>query len=90
MIKAFAQSYPERVIFPLTAGLLPWKKFPEAFLKDRSDVYSCLYLLLYPSDPSGIVFWREDQCGRDDGASAHSPQLTFIQPRGSLKMKSIP
>lgn len=38
MIKAFAQNYPEKSVFPLAAGLLPWNKFPEGFLKDRSDV----------------------------------------------------
>lgn len=38
MIKAFTQSYPEKVLFPLAVGLSPWQKFPPAFLKDRSDV----------------------------------------------------
>lgn len=38
MIKAFAQSYTDKMVFPLAAGMLPWEKLPEAFLKDRSDV----------------------------------------------------
>jgi len=37
MIKAFAQNYPERVLFPLGAALLPWQKFQPSFVKDRSD-----------------------------------------------------
>lgn len=38
MIKAFAKNYPEKALFPLAAGLLPWQKFGPAFLKDRGDV----------------------------------------------------
>ena len=38
MVKAFAQNYPEKSVFPLAVGLLPWHKFPENFLKDRGDV----------------------------------------------------
>jgi glutathione S-transferase len=37
MIKAFAQNYPERALFPLAAALLPWQKFQPSFVKDRSD-----------------------------------------------------
>lgn len=49
MIKAFAQSYPEKTLFPLAVALLPWQKFPESFVKDRSEVriqYTLSLLLL--------------------------------------------
>ncbi|KAF7977663.1 hypothetical protein HWV62_3100 [Athelia sp. TMB] len=36
MIKAF-QTYTDKMVFSLAAGQLPWNKFPEAFLKDRSE-----------------------------------------------------
>lgn len=57
MIKAFAQSYPDKSVFPLAAGLLPWKNFPESFLKDRSDVCPfhmlCRVRLPYKAQYSG-------------------------------------
>jgi len=37
MIKAFAQNYPQRALFPLGAALLPWQNFQPSFVKDRSD-----------------------------------------------------
>lgn len=38
MIAAFAMSYSDRSLFPLAAALLPYKKFPESFIADRSAV----------------------------------------------------
>ena len=38
LIKAFAMSYTDRTVFPLEAALLPYQKFPTAFLEDRSAV----------------------------------------------------
>lgn len=38
MIKAFAMSYADRVLFPLAAENLPYGKFPPAFIKDRTAV----------------------------------------------------
>lgn len=40
IIKAFAMAYTDRMLFPLAAGLLPYKKFPKAFIDDRSAVRS--------------------------------------------------
>lgn len=41
MAKALAMFYLDRAVFPLAAASLPYSKFPESFLKDRSDV-SCV------------------------------------------------
>jgi len=41
MVKALVMYYFDRTVFSLAAASLPYNKFPEAFLKDRSDV-SCL------------------------------------------------
>ena len=41
MVKTLAMHYFDRAVFPLAASSMPYNKFPEAFLKDRSDV-SCL------------------------------------------------
>lgn len=40
MIKAFARSYAEAVLFSPVVGLMPWTKVPDAFLKDRAAVSS--------------------------------------------------
>jgi len=37
MIKTLVLYYFDRAVFPLTALSLPFRKFPEAFLKDRAD-----------------------------------------------------
>lgn len=42
MVKAFAMYYADRAVFPIASSTLPYDKFPESFLKDRSDV-SILY-----------------------------------------------
>jgi glutathione S-transferase len=44
LIKALVMFYVDRVVFPLLAPALPFKKFSESFLKDRSDV--CLLFSL--------------------------------------------
>lgn len=44
MIKAF-QTYTDKMVFSLAGGQLPWNKFPEAFLKDRSEV--CAFALIH-------------------------------------------
>ncbi|KAF9483926.1 hypothetical protein BDN70DRAFT_873039 [Pholiota conissans] len=36
LIKAFAKSYAETVLFGPAANLIPWEAIPEAFVKDRS------------------------------------------------------
>ena len=46
MVKTFVMYYIDRAVFPLATSSLPYNKFPEAFLKDRSDV-SCLLLSLW-------------------------------------------
>ncbi len=36
MIKAFAKSYAETVLFGPAVTMIPWTTLPEAFIKDRS------------------------------------------------------
>ena len=38
MVKTLVMYYFDREVFPLAALSLPFQKFPEAFVKDRSDV----------------------------------------------------
>lgn len=38
MIKAFAKSYAEAVLFAPAVTMIPWQALPEAFIKDRSAV----------------------------------------------------
>lgn len=38
LIKIYTKSYVDNVVFPLAPPLLPWEKFPEAFIKDRSSM----------------------------------------------------
>ena len=38
MAKTLAMYYFDRAVFTLAASSMPYNKFPEAFLKDRSDV----------------------------------------------------
>jgi glutathione S-transferase len=38
MVKTLVMYYFDRTVFPLAASSLPFQKFPEAFVKDRSDV----------------------------------------------------
>jgi hypothetical protein len=45
MVKAFAMYYADRGLFPAASLTLSYDKFPEAFVKDRTDV-------------SMLQFWR--------------------------------
>ncbi|KAJ7129726.1 hypothetical protein C8R44DRAFT_777507 [Mycena epipterygia] len=38
LIKAFTKYWVDAVLFPLAPTLLPWEKFPPAFIKDRSTL----------------------------------------------------
>ncbi|KAJ7047403.1 hypothetical protein C8F04DRAFT_1058710 [Mycena alexandri] len=38
LIKAFAKHWADNILFPLAPALLPWEKFPPAFIKDRSTL----------------------------------------------------
>ncbi|SJL02100.1 uncharacterized protein ARMOST_05424 [Armillaria ostoyae] len=38
LIKIYTKNYVDSVVFPLAPPLLPWEKFPEAFIKDRSSM----------------------------------------------------
>ncbi|KAJ7781269.1 hypothetical protein B0H16DRAFT_1497701 [Mycena metata] len=38
LIKAFAKHWADTILFPLAPALLPWEKFPPAFIKDRSTL----------------------------------------------------
>jgi len=38
LIKAFAKHWADTVLFPLAPVLLPWEKFPAAFIKDRGTM----------------------------------------------------
>ncbi|KAG7449324.1 uncharacterized protein BT62DRAFT_945497, partial [Guyanagaster necrorhizus] len=38
LIKTFTKNYVDSVVFPLAPPLLPWEKFPEAFIRDRSSM----------------------------------------------------
>lgn len=44
LIKAFAKSYAETVLFGPAVNLLPWKGLSEAFIKDRSAVSTLIIL----------------------------------------------
>ncbi|KAJ6484989.1 hypothetical protein C8R47DRAFT_1130413 [Mycena vitilis] len=37
LIKAFSKHWADNVLFPLAPVLLPWEKFPPAFIKDRGE-----------------------------------------------------
>lgn len=52
MIKAFAKSYAETVLFGPAVTMIPWKTLPEAFLKDRAA------LLGGPISPQAMVARR--------------------------------
>jgi hypothetical protein len=39
LIKLFSQHYVDLALFPQGVSLLPWGKFPENFIKDRSEVF---------------------------------------------------
>lgn len=39
LIKALASFYFDRAVFPLPASSMPYNKFPESFLKDRSEFF---------------------------------------------------
>ncbi|KJA30040.1 hypothetical protein HYPSUDRAFT_32093 [Hypholoma sublateritium FD-334 SS-4] len=52
MIKAFAKSYAEAVLFAPAVTMIPWQALPEAFIKDRSA------LVGGPIDPQAMVARR--------------------------------
>ncbi|KAJ7179147.1 hypothetical protein C8R46DRAFT_1211747 [Mycena filopes] len=51
LIKAFAKHWADTVLFPFAPLLLPWEKFPPAFIKDRSTLSG-------PINVEGIVASR--------------------------------
>lgn len=79
MIKDFATFYTDRVLFPLAASLLPYKKFPASLIADRSAVSQGEdelnhWALTY----CGIVARLEDGCGRYHGTpTIHQEYLKF-------------
>lgn len=47
LIKAFSMYYADRAVFPPASQCLPYDKFPDSFLKDRSDVGNLVQLFCY-------------------------------------------
>ena len=63
MIKAFALSYADSMLFPLGAASLPYEKMPEKFIKDRSLVinwFSVLVEVLLIHNH--VAAWLFNQC----------------------------
>lgn len=53
LVKAFVKFYSDTILFGLAVIFLPWDKFPQAFLDDRSKVGHHSYALLLSDSCSG-------------------------------------